>query len=53
VGSKETVVIAVALLNIAIDGIFDHGGIGQRGCRQGLPQVDPLALTGAPGAAQR
>src|SRR6266566_9965194 len=51
-GREETRGIAIALLDRAVHGIFDHGGIGERNSRQRLSQVDPLALSCTPGGAQ-
>ena len=52
-GREEMRGIAAALLDRAVHCIFDHGGIGERGSRQRLSQVDPLALPCAPGVAKR
>src|SRR6266700_2831729 len=50
---KEAMIIAVTLLDFAIDGIFNDSGISERDCRESLTKVDPLSLACAPGMTKR
>src|SRR5579859_452315 len=50
---EEAIQIAVTLLDIAIDDIFDDGGIGEGGSSEGLTKIDPLSLACAPGVTER
>src|SRR5438270_8165741 len=52
VRGKKAVQVAIALLDIAVDGIFDYGGIGQRSGGEGLAEVDPLPAPGTACMAQ-